>query len=126
MNKKKILVVDDDKAYLSVLDKIFSKMEYAAEFSGSSKEALEILKKECFPLIITDLDMPGLDGVELCKQIKKIDSKSIVYALSGYITEYDTENLEKSGFDGYLSKPAKIEVLKQAIEGAFDKIENDK
>jgi CheY-like chemotaxis protein len=69
------------------------------------------------------LDMPGLDGIELCKQIKEIDTKSIVYALSGYITEYDTENLEESGFDGYLSKPAKIEVLKQAIEGAFDKLE---
>ncbi len=126
MNKKKILIVDDDNAYLNVLQKIFSKMEYEAEFAGSSKEALEILKKESFPLIITDLEMPGLDGVELCKQIKEIDSKSIVYALSGYITEYDTENLEKSGFDGYLSKPIKIEVLQQAIEGAFDKLEDNK
>jgi CheY-like chemotaxis protein len=125
MNKKKILIVDDDNAYLNVLEKIFSKMEYEAEFAGSSKEALELLKKESFPLIITDLEMPGLDGVELCKQIKKIDSKSIVYALSGYITEYDTENLEKSGFDGYLSKPVKIEVLQQAIEGAFDKLEDN-
>ena len=125
MNEKKLLVVDDDTTYLNILEKIFSKMVYWAEFAASSEEALEILKKERFPLIITDLDMPGLDGVELCKQIKKIDSKSIVYALSGYITEYDTENLEKSGFDGYLSKPAKIEVLKQAIEGAFEKLEEN-
>ena len=126
MNKKKILIVDDDNAYLNILEKIFSKMEYEAEFAGSSEEALEILKKESFPLIITDLEMPGLDGVELCKQIKEIAAKSIVYALSGYIAKYDTENLEKSGFDGYLSKPAKIEVLKQAIEGAFDKFEENK
>ena len=125
MNEKKLLVVDDDNAYLNVLEKIFSKMDYTAEFAGSSEEALEILTKEHFPLIITDLDMPGLDGVELCKQIKKIDSKSIVYALSGYIVEYDTENLEKSGFDGYLSKPAKIEVLQQAIEGAFDRLKEN-
>lgn len=125
MNEKKLLVVDDDNAYLNVLEKIFSRMDYKAEFAGSSEEALEILTKEHFPLIITDLDMPGLDGVELCKQIKKIDSKSIVYALSGYIVEYDTENLEKSGFDGYLSKPAKIEVLQQAIEGAFDRLKEN-
>ena len=126
MNKKKILIVDDDNAYLNVLEKIFSKMEYEAEFAGSSEEALEILKKDNFPLIITDLEMPGLDGVELCKQIRIIDPKAVVYALSGYIAEYDTEYLEKSGFDGYLSKPAKIEVLKKAIEGAFDKIEENK
>jgi len=126
MNEKKLLLVDDDESYLSILKKILTKMEYAAEVATSSEEALKILEKEKYSLIITDLDMPGLDGVELCKQIKENDSKSIVYALSGYITEYDTENLEKSGFDGYLSKPAKIEVLKQAIEGAFDKIEENK
>ena len=125
MNEKKLLIVDDDKEYLKTLKKILIKMEYAAEVAAGSKEALKILEKEKFPLIITDLDMPGIDGVELCKQIKGIDPKSIVYALSGYITEYDAENLEKSGFDGYLSKPAKIEVLKQAIEGAFDKIEEN-
>ncbi len=125
MNEKKLLLVDDDESYLNIVKKILTKMEYAAEVAASSKEALKILEKEKYPLIITDLDMPGLDGVELCKQIKENDSKSIVYALSGYITEYDTENLEKSGFDGYLSKPAKIEVLKQAIEGAFDKIEEN-
>ena len=126
MNEKKLLVVDDDKSYLNALKIILTKMGYAAEVAVGSEEALKILEKEKFPLIITDLDMPGLDGVELCKQIRKIDSKSIVYALSGYIAEYDTENLEKSGFDGYLSKPAKIEVLKKAIEGAFDKIEENK
>jgi len=126
MNEKKLLLVDDDESYLNIVKKILTKMEYAAEVAASSKEALKILEKEKYPLIITDLDMPGLDGVELCKQIKENDSKSIVYALSGYITEYDTENLEKSGFDGYLSKPAKIEVLKQAIEGAFDKLEENK
>ena len=126
MNEKKLLLVDDDESYLNIVKKILTKMEYAAEVAASSKEALKILEKEKYSLIITDLDMPDLDGVELCKQIKENDSKSIVYALSGYITDYDTEDLEKSGFDGYLSKPAKIEVLKQAIEGAFDKLEEKK
>jgi CheY-like chemotaxis protein len=123
MNEKKLLVVDDDEAYLNALKKILTKMGYTAEVAAGSLEALKILQKEKFPLIITDLDMPGLDGVELCKQIREIDPKAIVYALSGYITDYDTENLEECGFDGYLSKPAKIEVLQQAIEGAFDKLE---
>ena len=126
MNEKKLLLVDDDESYLDDLKTILTEMEYAAKVAAGTKEALKILEKEKFPLIITDLDMPGLDGVELCKQIKENDSKSIVYALSGYITEYDTENLEKSGFDGYLTKPVKIEVLKQAIEGAFDKLEENK
>jgi CheY-like chemotaxis protein len=126
MNEKKLLLVDDNESYLDDLKTILTEMEYAAKVAAGTKEALKILEKEKFPLIITDLDMPGLDGVELCKQIREIDSKAIVYALSGYIPEYDTENLEKSGFDGYLTKPVKIEVLKQAIEGAFDKLEENK
>ena len=126
MKEKKLLLVDDDVSYLNTIKNILIKMEYAAEVAASAKEALQILEKEKFPLIITDLDMPDIDGVELCKQIREMDSKSIVYALSGYITEYDTENLEESGFDGYLFKPAKVEVLKQAIEGAFDKIKENK
>ena len=119
----KIIVVDDEKQICESVEKILVKNNYEVIHATSAKEALKILKQEKFPVIITDLDMPDIDGVELCKQIREIDPKSIVYALSGYITEYDTENLEESGFDGYLFKPAKIEVLKQAIEGAFDKIE---
>ncbi len=126
MNEKKLLLVDDNESYLDDLKKILTEMEYVVEVASSTKEALKILEKEKFPLIITDLDMSGLDGVELCKQIREIDSESIVYALSGYIPEYDTENLEKSGFDGYLTKPVKIQVLQQAIEGAFDKLEENK
>ncbi len=99
MKEKKLLVVDDDVSYLDTIKNILIKMEYDAEVAASAKEALKILEKEKFPLIITDLNMPDIDGVEFCKQIREMDSKSIVYALSGYITEYDTENLEESGFD---------------------------
>ena len=74
-------------------------------------------------LIITDLRMPDIDGTELCNRIRKINSESVIYALSGYIEKFEPEKLERIGFDGHLCKPVEIKVLKHAIEDAFDKID---
>jgi CheY-like chemotaxis protein len=122
-SSKKILFVDDEEAQRTLMQNILVRMGYDAELAKNAKEALAILNKEEFPLIITDLRMPGMDGIELCKQIREVNSKSIIYALSGYLAELEHERLEEFGFDGHLSKPVKIEVLKRAIQGAFEKID---
>lgn len=120
---KKILVVEDEKLQRDMMQTILTKLGYTAEFAENAEKALKILENENFPLIITDLCMPDMEGTELCKQIRKISSESVIYALSGYIAAFDPEKLDKIGFDGYLSKPAKIEVLNQAIKGAFETID---
>jgi len=120
---RKILFVDDEESQRKLMQRILVKMGYDAELAKNAKEALAILKKEEFPLIITDLRMPEMDGIELCKQIREVNSNSFIYALSGYLAEFEIERLEEFGFDGHLSKPVKIEVLKCAIQGAFEKID---
>ncbi|MCK4786267.1 MAG: response regulator, partial [Desulfobacteraceae bacterium] len=92
----------------------------------NAKEALEILENEKFPLIITDLRMPEMDGIELCMRIRERTSETLIYAFSGGFTEVDSDQLEKMGFDGFLCKPVKYEVLERAIEGAFEKIDERK
>ncbi len=123
MIEKKILVVDDEESQRDVMQRVLNKLGYAAKIADGPENALKILENEVFPLIITDLSMPGMDGTILCRRIKEIHSKSIIYALSGYIASYETDRLDAVGFDGYLSKPSSVKVLKQAIEGAFDKFE---
>lgn len=118
----KILFVDDEKAQRDSMFKTLTKLGYDVEVAGSSEEALKNLEKKMFPLIIIDLAMPRIDGMELCRQIRKINARSVIYAMSGWIAKFETDKLEAVGFDGYLSKPVKIEVLKRAIEGAFAKI----
>ncbi len=122
MIEKKILVIDDEGSQRDIMERFIPKLGYAVKTASSAETALEILKTEFFPLIITDLSMPGMDGLELCQQIKKFNHNIIIYALSGYIASFDEEKLEACGFDGYLSKPTNSRVLKQAIEGAFERI----
>jgi len=119
----KILIVEHKKLQRDVLQKIIVKLGHTVESAESAEKALKILENEKIPLVITDLFLPGMDGTELCKRIKKINSESVVYALSGYVAAFEPEDLEKICFDGYLCKPVKIYILKKAIKGAFDRID---
>ena len=122
MVEKKILVIDDDYSQRDVMKRFIPKLGYEVTAADSAEAALQILEKEFFPLIITDLSMPEMDGLELCERIKSINKNIFIYALSGYIASFDEQRLDECGFDGYLSKPANSQTLKQAIEGAFEKI----
>jgi len=121
---KKILVVDDEDAIREILKIKLVNLGYDPECAQNGKEALKILDREEFPLILTDLRMPEIDGIELCIQIKERNPETVIYAFSGHVTEDEFDQLEKMGFDGLLCKPVSFEVLKCAIEGAFDKINN--
>jgi len=119
---KKILFVDDDEVQRTTMRRMLLMLGYNAEFAKNGKEALAMLEKKEFALIITDLIMPEMDGTELCLQIRKIDSEAVIYAFSGYLAQFETEQFEKIGFDGHLHKPISIEKLERSIEGAFSKI----
>lgn len=122
MIDNKILVIDDEGPQRDVMERFIPKLGYAVRVADSAEEALAILKEERFPLVLADLNMPGINGLELCRRIKELDGSIIIYALSGYIASFDAKKLDACGFDGYLSKPANAKVLHQAIEGAFEKM----
>lgn len=121
---KKILVVDDEEAIRQVMKMGLVKLGYHPEFAENGKDALEILAKEKFPLILMDIRLPGINGIELCVQIKERNPETLIYAFSGVVTEDEFYELEEMGFDGLLCKPVSFEVLERAIKGAFDKINN--
>ena len=111
---RKILVVEDEESIRNLLRQALSRLGYAVEAVGCAEEAVHVLKSKNYAVIITDLFMPGMNGVELCKQIRKIRPTAIVYALSGHVAEY-----QRSEFDGCLSKPISLAELGKAVEGAF-------
>jgi two-component system, OmpR family, alkaline phosphatase synthesis response regulator PhoP len=119
---KRILIVEDEKSLREIMKIRLGKLGYYPEFAENGKEALEILENEKFPLILTDLRMPDIDGIELCKRIKERSPETVIYAFSGLVTEVDFDQLEEMGFDGLLCKPVTFEVLDRAIKGAFEKI----
>ncbi|MDH3359092.1 MAG: response regulator [Desulfobacteraceae bacterium] len=118
---RRILFVDDEEIQRDTIKKMLIMLGYDVQLAKDANEALEISRKEKFSLIITDLMMPEIGGAQLCQQIREINETAVIYAFSGYLSELDSDQLKDVGFDGHLCKPVKIEVLKHAIEGAFEK-----
>ena len=122
MIEKKILFIDDEESQRDVIKRVLKRFGYSVTLSSGSYDALKILENEHFPLIITDLSMPDMDGTMLCQTIRKTNTESIIYALSGYIESFESEKLESYGFNGYLRKPITYKMLREAVDGAFDKL----
>lgn len=124
--KTKILVVDDEDFQRDLLKKLLSKVGYEVETAESPEVAMSLLAAEDYPVIITDLIMLDMDGVEFCQRVRETNSKTVIIALTGHSDLYDMEKLKAVGFDNYLTKPIKVEVIQQAVEQGLKKLQPPK
>lgn len=124
--EKRILLVEDDAFQRRLLKKALLEFGYHVETAENGEAALEAYAKGCYPLVITDLVMPGMDGAQLCRELQRFCPRPVIYALSAHVSDFDPDNLERIGFDGYLCKPPDPTVLRRAIEGGFDKADQNR
>ncbi len=123
MAEKTILVVDDEKTILNMFSLAFTKQGYQVQAAASAEEALEILSNEKIHVMFLDLNLPKMNGIELCRAIKKQLPMSILYALTGYASLFELSDCRDAGFDDYYKKPVSMKVLLEAVETGFEKIE---
>jgi DNA-binding NtrC family response regulator len=107
---KKILIVDDEPLVSKTLVKLLQKHGFNAEIAESGEDALDVIKKDDFDLIITDVRMPGMDGVEMIKKIreyrKHADKKAIPeIMITGYADIDKYEAAMKLKVQEYIYKP---------------------
>jgi len=121
MNKN-ILVIDDSTTQCKLLKKLFESYGYSVVALDSPEEALYLLEWKDFDVIITDLRMPWMNGAEFCRRSRITKPETLIYALSGYVHQFDRDELLEAGFDGIFSKPIKVDLLKDAIEYDLKKI----
>ena len=89
----------------------------------SAEEAEHILRcGESFSMIITDLKMPWLDGLNFCKKAKLLAPNLKIFALSGFLYDFDINELEDAGFDGIYEKPISKAQLAEIIYADIEKI----
>lgn len=117
---EKILIVDDEPDMLKLLSMtIQRKAPYQVTTTNNPVEALELVKGGGFDLIISDLKMPGLDGIELLDAVKRLDPDTPVILMTAYGTiESASEAMEKGGFD-FITKPFRIEQILFTIDRAM-------
>jgi len=113
-----ILIVDDEKNYLLVLSALLEEEGYEVLTTASSLEALEILKASDVDLVLTDMKMPGMDGIELLEQIKTRDAELPVIMMTAHGTVDKAVEAMQKGAYSYLMKPFDNERLTLFVKKA--------
>ena len=120
-NKQKLLFVDDDETFSKVMKKELSRMGYSVVCVGSGEAAIEALKKRNFDVIILDIKMPGIGGLNTLKSIKKMDPEVEVIMLTGRATiESAVESMKMGAYD-YITKPCRLNELDILLKKAYER-----
>lgn len=115
-----ILIVDDEKNYLVVLEALLSPEGYEIVTSEKAQEALRMIQEADVDLVLTDMKMPGMTGMELLEEAKKIKPEVPVIMMTAYGTiEMAVEAMKKHAYD-YITKPFQNEELKLTLRKALE------
>ena len=121
MDKKKILVVDDEEDVRETLSTVLENLDYEPYLAADGEEALQVIRNKPIDIILSDLYMPGMNGIELLKRVKS-EKKGIVFLM---ITAHPTietavDAIKKGAYD-YLTKPFHIEEVRIKLSRAMEK-----
>ncbi len=118
MSKPKILLVDDETRFRTTVSKRLAERGQDVTAVGSGLEAIESVKQTPFDIVVLDVKMPGLNGLETLTELKKIRPELAVIMLTGHASvDSSIEGLKLGAFD-YILKPCDIEELLGKIEAA--------
>lgn len=119
-----ILVVDDEVEILQMMRRNLELEGYDVVTTTDPLEAVQLIKRELFSLILTDIKMPGMSGIELLREVKKINPLANVIIMTGYSSMANVVDCLGSGAMDYFVKPfVDLDIIITAINQARDRIE---
>jgi len=116
-----ILIVDDEKIIRDGCEKVLLKEGWQVKTASSGAEGLEHLKASAFDLLLLDLKMPGLSGMEMLQQVKELYPEMIVIVITGYATVESAVEAMKAGAYDFISKPFLPDQLRIVVRRALEK-----
>ena len=120
--KISILIVDDEESVRDSLYNWFIEDGYYVECAENAKKALTILQSDSFDIILADIKMPGMDGLEMLKRIKSLKSDAIVIIMTAFATVDTAVQALKDGAFDYVTKPFDPDDLSHLIRNASKQI----
>ena len=120
MNDHRVLIVEDDAQLRQTLGDVFEVSEFRPVLCASAEEALEKTQKQAPDLVILDVNLPGMSGLECLKRIKERDASITVILMTAYSTIEDAVQAVKDGAYNYLSKPIKHQALVEMVQKALE------
>ncbi len=116
----RILVVDDENYVRDLLKRVLERRRHDVHLARDADEALALLDKEPYALLLTDVVMPGMDGFELLRRVKAAFPAMRVIVLTGYARKQSISDFLLYGADDYLAKPFQVNTLLEAVDRVLD------
>jgi DNA-binding response OmpR family regulator len=120
---RKVLVVDDDSLIRELLSQALSSNGYEVVQAESGEEALRIIENEKIFVQLFDMQLPGINGVELCRKSREMNPVAVRFAMTAYVSVFNLIEAREAGFDDYFVKPYTVDVILNNVANAFEKVE---
>jgi len=124
MKKKNILIVDDDQAMRLALSESLQSCGYAIEAVENGRDAVTVFTKKKFDLVVSDMRMPGMTGMEVLKSVKKMSSGVPVILITAYGTVHTAVEAMKEGAAEFIMKPFSLDDLEAVVRNVLKKTES--
>lgn len=116
---ERLLIVEDEATLRDSLKRVFIRDGYETDSSGTAEEALEILEEGAYDLILTDILLPGMNGIEFLKEVKKRIPDELIIVMTAYASIESAIGALRAGADDYIIKPVIHEEIKRIIRNAL-------
>ncbi len=117
---KKVLVAEDSSVIINLTKNVLLFEKYAITAVKNGKQVIEKLEKEDYDLILMDINMPVMDGIECTKAIRSLDNKKKanipIVAITGNYKNYTLEDFRKAGLNDYIQKPLDYDYLLSTVK----------
>jgi DNA-binding response OmpR family regulator len=120
---RKIMVVDDEPDLREIFEAFFNEFGYEVLTAADGDEALALLGRDPAQVIFLDLNLPGMDGLELCRRLRGNLPRAQIFALTGYHKLFTAEAAQEVGFNDYFTKPVDLHLLHNVARAAFERLE---
>ena len=121
----RLLIIDDEPIVGKRLQQAFGKLGLEVVTFTSPLPAMEAMAKEPFDIVVTDLKMEGMDGIEVLRRARQLNSQVRVIIITGYASQETAEVAIREGVFDFLAKPFRLEELKLAVNRALDELAVD-
>ncbi|MGB3589564.1 MAG: response regulator [Tunicatimonas sp.] len=119
-DRKQVLVAEDSSVIQNLTKKVLQFQNYDIESARDGQQVLDMLKQKNYDIILMDINMPKMNGMECSKQIRNMDddkkSQVPIIAISGNASNYTEEDFEKAGMDEYIPKPINFDHLVEVVK----------
>lgn len=123
MSGKKILIIEDHTDLANILSLNLSDLDYSVTHADDGLKGLNYLENESFDLVVLDLMLPGMDGIEICRRIRNQNNYTPVLMLTSKSSEIDRVLGLEIGADDYVTKPFSVRELMARIKALFRRVE---